>query len=82
MEQKKMYQCEGTCSRVIETTVEDGIIKNVKFYGGCPGNTTGVSILVKGMKVREAIEKLRGIDCGGRGTSCPDQLSYALEKHL
>lgn len=82
MKQTKHYQCYGTCSRMITISVEDGIITNVQFYGGCHGNTQGVAALVKGMKVTDAITKLRGIDCGGRGTSCPDQLSKALEQFL
>lgn len=82
MEVKKMHTCIGTCSKFIETVVEDGIIKSVRFYGGCMGNTQGVAKLVQGMKVSEAIERLQGIDCGGRGTSCPDQLAIALSQYL
>ena len=82
MEQNRVYQCVGTCSKYINISVEDGIIKNVQFLGGCHGNTQGVAILVKGMKVEDAISKLKGIDCGGRGTSCPDQLAHALEAFL
>lgn len=81
MEVKKTFQTSGVCSRYIEVTVEDGVVKNVQFYGGCSGNTQGVAALVKGMKVDDAISRLKGIDCGGRGTSCPDQLALALE-HL
>lgn len=81
MEVKKTFQTSGVCSRYIEVTVEDGVVKNVQFYGGCSGNTQGVAALVKGMKVDDAISRLKGIDCGGRGTSCPDQLAMALE-HL
>ena len=62
--------------------VEDGIIVSVKFTGGCNGNTQGISALIKGMKVTDAIKKLKGIDCNGRGTSCPDQLAIALENIL
>lgn len=82
METKKTYQCFGTCSKMITVSVEDGIIKNVQFLGGCHGNTQGVAILVKGMRVEEAISKLAGIDCAGRGTSCPDQLAHALKMFL
>ncbi len=78
MELKKTYECKGTCSRFINVSVEDGIVKNVQFLGGCHGNTQGVAALTQGMKVEEAISKLKGIDCGGRGTSCPDQLAKAL----
>lgn len=79
---KKTYECFGTCSKMIMVSVEDGIIKEVQFLGGCHGNTQGVAILVKGMKVEDAIAKLSGIDCGGRGTSCPDQLARALKMFL
>lgn len=82
MELKKTYECKGTCSRFINVSVEDGIVKNVQFLGGCHGNTQGVAALTQGMKVEEAISKLKGIDCGGRGTSCPDQLAKALELFL
>jgi len=73
------YKTRGTCSRSIEFDVEDGILKNVRFVGGCDGNLQGISNLVKGMKVEDVIERLKGIDCGGKGTSCPDQLSKALQ---
>ena len=66
------------CSVRIDVAVKDGVIVDVTFTGGCPGNTTGVCRLVKGMKVTDAISKLEGIDCGGKGTSCPDQLAHAL----
>ena len=80
---KFRYTTRGTCSRAIDIDVsDDGIINDVSFYGGCNGNTQGVSILVKGMKATDAIAKLKGIDCGGRGTSCPDQLARALEQVL
>lgn len=72
------YKTNGVCSREIIFDVEDGIINDVKFVGGCSGNTQGVSALVKGMKVEEVIGRLKGIDCRGRGTSCPDQLAKAL----
>lgn len=77
-----IYQYEpiGVCSRKMNIEVEDEIIKNVEIIGGCAGNTMGVSVLVKGMNINEAIKRLRGIDCRGRGTSCPDQLAIALEK--
>lgn len=73
------YTPRGVCSRLIEVELDGNIVKEVKFVGGCNGNTQGVAALVKGMDVDMAIEKLKGIDCGGRGTSCPDQLSKALE---
>ena len=73
------YKTKGTCSRSIEFDVENGILQNVRFKDGCDGNLQGLSNLVKGMKIEDVIERLRGIDCGGKGTSCPDQLSKALE---
>ena len=72
------FRTEGTCSRFIDIETEDGVIRNVAFIGGCSGNTQGVSALVKGMKVDEAINKLSGIKCGFKNTSCPDQLAKAL----
>lgn len=73
------YTTRGTCSRLINLTVEDGIIKEVSFEGGCNGNLKGISALVKGMDVDEAIMKLEGIKCGNKLTSCPDQLAQALK---
>lgn len=73
----------GVCSQQITIELSDsGIIENVSFRGGCHGNTQGVSVLCKGMKAEDAIAKLSGIDCRGRGTSCPDQLSIALKEAL
>lgn len=74
------FLTKGVCSRMIEITTEDGIIKTAKFLGGCHGNTQGISRLVEGMEINDAISRLKGIDCGGRGTSCPDQLAQALEQ--
>lgn len=76
---KYTYIPHGVCSRMIELEIEDDVIKDCKFIGGCNGNLQGISKLVTGMEVDEAIEKLEGIDCAGRGTSCPDQLSKALK---
>lgn len=75
------YTTKGTCSRQIDIDVENGVIVEVKYTGGCSGNTQGVSALVKGMTVEEAINRLRGIHCGPRPTSCPDQLARALEQY-
>ena len=72
------YYPRGVCSRLIELEIEDDVIKDCSFLGGCNGNLQGICRLVKGMEVDEAIERLEGIDCAGRGTSCPDQLSKAL----
>ncbi len=76
------YRTHGTCSTAIRVELKDGIIEEVEFTNGCNGNTKGISALVKGMKAEEAISRLRGIKCGARSTSCPDQLSYALEEAL
>ena len=74
-----VYNTQGTCSRQIIIDVDDnGIIENVTFVGGCNGNTQGISSLVKGMKIDDIITKLKGITCGFRPTSCPDQLATAL----
>ena len=73
------YKTNGVCSRNIIIDIEDGIVKNVKFVGGCAGNTQGISALVKGMTVGEVIERLEGIKCGFKSTSCPDQLAKALK---
>ena len=79
---KHTYIPRGVCSRMIEVEIEDDIITSCRFMGGCSGNTQGVSKLVLGMDANDAIERLKGIDCGGRGTSCPDQLANALEEAL
>ena len=76
------YQTRGVCSRSIDIKIEDGIILDVQYHGGCAGNTQGVSALIKGMKVEEAIERLGGIRCGFKSTSCPDQLANALREYL
>ena len=76
------YKTRGTCSRAIEYEVQDGSVTECRFVGGCMGNTQGVAALVKGMKVEDAIARLKGIQCGFRGTSCPDQLACALEETL
>ena len=80
MTKTSVYKTQGVCSRQIDITIEDGIIKEVKFTGGCNGNTKGISSLVVGMKAEDVVKRLRGTDCGGRGTSCPDQLACALEE--
>lgn len=74
------YQTHGTCSSAIDVEVKDGRIESVQFIGGCNGNTKGISALVKGMLVEEAIDRLKGITCGFKSTSCPDQLAQALEQ--
>ncbi len=76
------YKTTGTCSREINVTVEDGVIKECAFVGGCNGNTKGICQLVKGMKVEDVIAKLEHTKCGPRPTSCPDQLAQALKQAL
>ena len=77
------YTNRGVCSRkTVIDLAEDGTIRDIKIVGGCNGNTNGLAQLLKGMKARDAIERMRGIDCNGRGTSCPDQVAIALEKAL
>lgn len=74
------YTPRGVCSRSIHIEVEDGIVKSVSFRGGCDGNLQGISRLVAGMPVDEAIRRLEGIRCGAKSTSCPDQLARALKE--
>ncbi len=76
------YIPNGVCSKKMIIDIEDDIIKDVKIEGGCAGNTVGVSKLAKGMNVREVIKRLKGIPCGLKKTSCPDQLAIALEQYL
>ena len=78
----KTYYTEGVCSTEINFEIEDGILKSVKFEGGCDGNLKAVSKLVTGMKVEDVIQKLKGITCESNPTSCVDQLTQALEKEL
>ena len=75
-----IYHPKGVCSNTIDVQVEDGVIKSVKFTGGCNGNLQGISRLVAGMKVEDAIDRLKGIKCGFKSTSCPDQLACALQE--
>ncbi|MCL2398164.1 MAG: TIGR03905 family TSCPD domain-containing protein [Defluviitaleaceae bacterium] len=72
------YKTSGVCSKGIEIDIQDNIIKSVLFNGGCDGNLKGLSRLVTGMHAQDAVRHLEGINCKGRGTSCPDQLSKAL----
>ena len=77
------FQTWGTCSKFINFELdEDNRVHNVQFIGGCPGNTSGLSKLVEGMNAEEVISRLKGIKCGAKKTSCPDQLAQALEKDL
>ena len=75
------YSTRGVCSRQIDIEIEDGKILSVRFHGGCAGNTQGVAALVAGMSVEDAIERLSGIRCGFKSTSCPDQLATALKQY-
>ena len=79
---KYTYTTRGVCSKQITIELEGENIISATFLGGCHGNTQGLSALVKGMNARDAIERLEGINCGGRGTSCPDQLASALKEAL
>ena len=77
---KHIYKTKGTCAQAIEIEInESNIIEEVRFIGGCKGNTQGISALVKGMDAKDVIDRLSGIKCGFKPTSCPDQLSVALK---
>lgn len=78
-----IYRTKGTCSQAIDFDLNpDGTIEHVTFIGGCNGNTQGLSALLKGMKADEAVARLKGLKCGYKNTSCPDQLAQALEQAL
>ncbi|MDE6369741.1 MAG: TIGR03905 family TSCPD domain-containing protein [Muribaculaceae bacterium] len=80
---KYSYDTNGTCSRNIQFEItDDGLIGDVTFLGGCHGNLQGIAALLRGMKPEDAIARLEGIDCKGKGTSCPDQLAKALKAAL
>ena len=76
---KLSYKTSGVCARTITADIEDGKVYNLRFEGGCNGNTKGISALVEGMEINDVIDRLEGIKCGFRGTSCPDQLAQALK---
>ena len=76
------YKTKGTCSLRIIFDIDDGIVRNVQFIGGCNGNLQGISKLVEGMDAEKVIEKIQGIRCGMKPTSCPDQLATALREAL
>lgn len=76
------YVTKGTCSKEINYEIVDGKLHNVSYLGGCNGNLQGIGRLVEGMEVRQAIERLQGIKCGFKSTSCPDQLACALKQYL
>lgn len=79
---KYSYTPQGTCSRLIELEINNGIVEDVRFTGGCNGNLQGIASLVKGMREEEVIRRLEGIKCGTKNTSCPDQLAKALRMRL
>lgn len=74
------FKTRGTCSQMIYFDIEDGKVRNLRFVGGCNGNLKGISALVEGMDVDAVIEKVEGIRCGMKSTSCPDQLAKALKQ--
>ena len=74
------YRAKGVCSQSIDFDIEDNKVKNVSFVGGCSGNLQGISRLIEGMDVNEAISRIEGIRCGFKSTSCPDQLAKALKE--
>ncbi len=76
------FKTQGVCAKSISFKVEDNKVTNVQFISGCPGNLTGLEKLVEGMAVGDVVDRLKGIKCGQRATSCPDQLATALEEHL
>ena len=76
------YRPQGVCSNLMEVSVEDGVIRDVKIAGGGSGNSQGISALVRGMKVEDAVSRMEGIKCGMKATSCPDQLAKALKQVL
>lgn len=79
---KITYIPKGVCSRQINIEVEDGVVQDVQYFGGCNGNLKGIGSLVKGMKVEDVIERLENIHCGMKNTSCPDQLAQALKENF
>ncbi|MBP0961714.1 MAG: TIGR03905 family TSCPD domain-containing protein [Oscillospiraceae bacterium] len=73
---------KGVCARNMNFDIENGVIRNLKVMGGCNGNLKGIASLVEGMKIEDVVSRLEGIDCGGKGTSCPDQLAKAVKPYL
>ncbi len=72
------YETQGTCCKLMQVAIQDGKVLDAQFFGGCNGNLQGIKSLIKGMNIDEVIEKLQGIQCGGKPTSCPDQLAKCL----
>lgn len=77
-----IYKTKGVCSREISFEIDNNILHNVQFLGGCNGNTQGVARLVEGMNINDVVSRIEGINCNGRGTSCPDQLAKAIKEYL
>lgn len=75
-----VYKTKGTCSREIHYSVKDGVVESIEVIGGCNGNLKGICRLITGMPVEQVIKAFKGVDCSGRGTSCPDQIAQALEQ--
>jgi len=82
MQAKTVYYPQGVCSQMFDIELNDGVIGRIEIKGGCPGNLEGLGRLLQGMDAREAIRRLKGIPCGRKPTSCPDQIARALEKML
>ena len=82
IEREYKYKTGGTCSRAIEFEIDNGVVRNVRFEGGCNGNLKGIGSIVEGMKAEDVIAKLEGIRCGFKSTSCPDQLAKALKEAM
>ncbi len=76
------HKNKGTCSSQVQFDIESGKVHNVAFSNGCDGNLSGIAALIEGMDAVEAVKKLKGIRCGYKSTSCPDQLSQAIEEAL
>ncbi len=76
------YTPKGTCSTNIKLVIDNDILKDIEVTNGCPGNLQGIRSLIRGMKLTEIVSKLEGIDCRGRGTSCPDQIANAIKEYL
>lgn len=76
------FTTSGVCAKTIDFKIEEGIVKSVKFNGGCAGNALGMSALVEGMRVEDVVARLQGTECGKRPTSCPDQLAKALSEFI
>lgn len=76
------YQPKGVCAKMMQIRIKDDIIQDVEFVGGCNGNLSGIGILVKGMNINDVIQKLQGLPCGSRPTSCPDQLTKGLTAYI